>query len=892
MGLPHGVRRAFRWPLSQQASRRDLDEEVRFHLETCSEELVADGWEPDAARAEALRRFGDLQRVRSECRRIDRRRVLAAGLAGGLAATGRDLAAAGRQLARSPGFFTLAVLTLAVGIGATTALFGILRAVVLEPLPYPDPQRVVFVFEGAPWGRGAASAGNFHDWRQHSRAFTALTATRSASFNLADEEAPERVLGQTVSAEYFRVFAVPPERGRVFTAADDQPGAPPVTVLSHRLWQRRFGGDPDVVGTELRLGGVPHTIVGVMPARFAMTGEDEELWVPLRLTPAQMAEYDGHSLLVFGRLAPGHSVGSAQEDLRAVAGRLDAAAHDPQRDLDPLVEPVLDVLVEDHRPRLLVLFGAVALVLLIGCVNVANLLLVRGATRRKEMAVRTALGGSRTRLVRQLLAESLVLALAGAAVGLLLAHLLLPLLVRLAPTGVPRLGQAELDGPVLLFALALAAVACVLAGLVPALRASGVRPVEALLEGGRGSRTAARGLGRHALVAVEVALALLLLVGAGLLVRSGRAMSEIDLGLDTAHLLTARLSLPEARYGEPAAAVAAFERLLEEVESLPGVTTATLANQVPLGGGSISNGLQPEGRKLQPHELVQSDMRLVTPSYFETLGLEPVAGRMLTTADRAGGPPVVLVNETAARQLYPGGPAVGRQVACCAAEDDPTRWRTIVGVMPDVRGGALLDEPPPQFYVPLSQAPPEVFAWLQRTMVIVARTGGDPATLVEPLRERVQAVDPELPIYDVATLDDRLEEALAPGRFMALLLTLLGGLGLLLAAVGIYGTIAWLVEQRRYEVGVRMALGADARQVLGMILRQALAPLAVGIVLGGAAAVAGGGLLEAVLYGVAPGDPATFAAVAAILLAVGGAASLVPARRATRVDPARTLTGA
>ncbi len=889
MALPRGVRRLFRLPDSPEGLRRAVDEEIDFHLAERAAELEAAGWSPEAARREALRRFGDPGRVRAACAELDGERLRRSRRLETLSELAHDLRVAGRQLRRAPAVSLVAVLTLALGIGATTAIFSVVHAVLLRPPPFPQPERVVFVWEGDLDRRGDVSAGNFADWREDSRAFTALAAARAGSFNLAAGPSPVRVPGLRATAAFWRVFAVAPALGRPFGPEEDRPGAPPTVVLSHELWARRFAADPGLVGRRVRIDGAPATVVGVMPPGFDPTGDGAELWVPMAFTAERLATYDEHTYQVVGRLAPGVDRARAQAELRRVSARRQEAAPDDQRDLRALVTSLADDLVVDVRRRLLILFAAVVVVLLIACGNVANLLLAHGAGRGREMAVRAALGARRLRLVRQLLTESLLLALAAAAGGVVLAAAGVRALVALAPPGVPRLDEAAIDLPVVAFAVALAVGASLLAGLFPAFRGSRARPGEMLREGGRSGRDGSSDRLRSLLVTGEVALALVLLVAAGLLVHSGIEVARVSPGFDVDRLLTLRVSLPENGYADPGRVVDTFARLAAGAAALPGVRAAAVSNQLPLAGSSASNGLLVEGQPLDEDHLVLADLRLVSPGYLATLGLPLRAGRALTAADRRGAPRVMLVNETLARRLFPDGEVLGRRVACCEGTPDDPRWKTVVGVVGDVRSRGLAVEPPPQFYIPLAQAPEEAWGWLQRTMVLAVRTAGAPEAAAAPLRRLVARVDPELPVYDVASMRQRLGSSLSQARFNTLLLTLLGAVGLLLAAVGIYGTLAFTVEQRRHEIGVRMALGASAREVVALALRQMLVPVGVGIACGAVGALAAGRGLEAFLFRVGTADPATFAVVFAVLLGVALAAGLVPARRAARVDPVRTL---
>ncbi|HEX6201681.1 MAG TPA: ABC transporter permease [Thermoanaerobaculia bacterium] len=885
MGRPAGVRRSFRWPTSRAALAVELEAEMEHHVAACADALVDEGWEPEAARREALRRFGDPGAVRRECSAIDRDRARRVTLADSLFALAHDVRLAARQLARTPALTVLAAVTLAVGIGATTSIYGIFHAVLLRPLPVDEPERVVFVWEDWEGGFSEVSAGNFDEWRRGTSSFDAMAAMKGASLNLAGGGEPERVAGLQVTAGWFDLLGAAPRHGRTFRPEEDVPGRDAVAVMSHELWQRRFGGDRAVVGREMRIDGRVRTIVGVMPPDFDPLAWDVDLWVPMAFSAERLAMLDEHSYWVVGRLARGVPREQAQQELRAISTRLQEAAFDNQRETRAHVAGVVDSLVEGYRTPLLVLLGAVLLVLVIACANVTNLLLARGAARAREMAIRTALGSPRRRLVRMMLTESAVLAVPAGLLGLGLAAAGIRALVALAPPNVPRLDGASLDAPVVAVAVLLSFAACLLAGLAPAWRASRGNPQQVLVEGTAGAG-GGRDRVRGGLIAAEVGLSLALLIGAGLLIRSGIEMARVDPGFDVEGVVTVRLTLSSTRYPEPPQVTAAFEEIVEAARALPGVASASLTNRVPMGSGpDSSNGLLPEGVPFSPEAVVQSQLRLVTPQHFETLGLELLRGRGFTAADHAGAQRVMVLSETAARRLFPNEEAIGQRVGCCDPE-----LKTVVGVVRGTRPWNLATEPPPEFYLPLAQAPPDAWRWLQNTMDLVVRSERQPEAVVAALGDALRRIDPELPLYDVATLEERVGRSLAGARFNTFLLAVLGAIGLLLAAVGIYGTVAHGVEQRRREIGVRMALGATPRHAVRLMVWRTLPALVAGLAVGLAAAAASGRVLEEQLFGVAAADPATWAAVVAVLAAVALAASFLPARRAARVDPATTLS--
>jgi putative ABC transport system permease protein len=884
---------ALSW-LWKKSVEDEVADELAFHLEMRTREHMARGLDPAAARDAALRRFGDFERVAKTCREIGRRRDSDMRRRETLGELRQDVTFALRQLAIHPAFTLIAVLTLALGIGATTAIFSVVHAVVLRPLPLPGPDRLAYVF--TEWNRlpSNTSAGNYTTLAAEQRVFASLAAIRFSSFTLAAGESAERTLGARVTGSFFDVFGVPPEHGRVFGAAEDQPGREKVVVLSHRLWARRFGGDRGVVGRDVRLNGEPYTVLGVMPARFDLTADSEELWVPIAFTPERKAMYDEHYLEVVARLRRGVSVRQAEQALETIARELRRTHPREDADRSFLVEPFLRQFLGDFRLRLFVLLGAVGLVLLIACGNVANLLLARGAARSQELAIRAALGAGRGRIVRQLLTECAVLALISGAAGLLLAWWGVRSLVALSPPGVPRLEQAGMNATVLAFTLGVSIISSFVFGLVPALRAARSSVSGTLRESGWGS-VGSRGqdVVRSVLIAAEVALAVLLLVGTGLLVRSAIELQKIRPGFDPHGLITARVSLPIAAYQEADRVEAAFEQLAAAAAQTPGVRWAALSSQIPLGSGNSTNGLVPEGKAPVLENVVDSRLHVITPDYFRAVGVPIVRGRALTAGDRRGATKVMIVSETLAAALFPGQDPIGRRVTCCEpGPDGGPDYKVIVGVAADLRSRGLAAASVPEFYLPMAQAPREVWDWFQRSMFLVARTTGRPESLVPPLRRLVAGIDPGIPLYDVRTMEQRMADSIATARFNTLLLSLLGFFGLVLATGGIYGVIAYFVTQRTSEIGVRMALGATSRNVTGLVLRQAAVPVAVGVVLGLAAAGAATRVLTANLVGVGRMDPLTLAAVVLVLAAAALLASVMPARRAARIDPTRALQAA
>ncbi|MDQ3950978.1 MAG: ABC transporter permease, partial [Gemmatimonadota bacterium] len=642
----------------------------------------------------------------------------------------------------------------------------------------------------------------------------------------------------------------------------------------------------------VQLTGRPHTIVGVMPASFDPTLSGEALWVPMAWTPERKAMRDEHHNLVFALLKPGVSREQAQAEMTSIAGVFAERYPKDNEGRSARVRPLPEVLIGDFRQRLLVTLGAVSFVLLIACGNVANLLLVRGAVRQKEIAVRAALGAGRGRIVRQLLTESAVLSLVGGFAGLALAWFAVRALVASAPPGIPRLEQTRVDPVVLAFALGATLLCSVIFGLAPALRAARQSVQTTLREGGRGMG-AARDALRTGLVVTEVALAFTLLVGAGLLVRSALYLQTVNPGFDPNSVLVARVALPPTTYREPARAARTFKQIAERVQAIPGARAAAVVSQAPLGPGGGSNGLVPEGRPLSAKSAINSRLRIITPAYFTAMGVQLKRGRPFTEADAAGAPRVMIVSETLARLAWPGEDPIGKRIICCEGAPDDPRWKTVVGVAGDVRSGGPTVEIGPEFYLPIEQVPPQAWDWIQRAMAVVVRSAGsDAASLAGPLRAAVREIDPTLPVYGVTTMTDALSGSIAEARFNTLLLTLLGAIGLVLAAVGIYGVVAYFVNLRTHEIGVRVALGAQPRDVVRLMTWQGARPILIGMAIGTITAISTTRLLQNSVYGVSVTDPVTMVAVAVALGLVGLFATIIPARRATRVDPVRALSSA
>jgi putative ABC transport system permease protein len=803
-----------------------------------------------------------------------------------------------RNLARRPAFAAVAILTLALGIGANAAIFSVLDAVLLEPLPYSEPERLVQVhsaFPGLGFEKFWVSPPEYLDLDRWAESYSALGAYVVTTENVASDP-PQRATTAYVTATLWDALGVTPLHGRTFTPEEDRPDTEQVAVLGHGIWQRAFGSDPAIVGERVEVDGIPRTVVGVLPPEVDLDDAGVDVWLPARFDPADPGGRGSHFLYLIGRLAPGIGVEQAQAELDLLLTRWQEEypdTHAPSAEGHPYyVKPLKEELVGDVRPAVMLLLGAVGLVLLVACVNVANLLLARAERRRREIAVRTALGAGRGRLLGQLLTESIVLALAGGALGLLVARWGLEALLAAYPDAVPRAGGIGLDGSVLAFTLAVALVTGIGFGLAPALHVRRRDVFDSLREGGRsggGHRRLSQGL-----VVLEVALAAFLVVGAGLLLKSFWTLVEQDPGFDSGGLLTFQLELPGETYPEPREVTSFYRRLDARREALPGGVSAAAMSGMPPLRRINANTTEIEGLPEMPDGSGEPNVdyyQFVSPDYFETLGIDVVAGRSFSSADAAGAAPVVLVNRKMAERFWPDQQAVGRRVRRGWWGDEEP-WHTVVGVVEDVKQGGMDQEPGTELYFLHHQVPDALAAvegQAPRTMNLVVRAERDPMALAGDVRAAVAQLDRTLPLADLRTMDEVVSGSLERRRFLALMVGLFATLALLLAAVGTYGVLAYAVEQRRFELGVRMALGAEARRVLLSVLGRGMALAGAGLLLGLAGAIALRRVLASHLWGVEPTDPVTYAAVAAVLALVALTACYVPARRAMGVDPVEVL---
>jgi len=787
----------------------------------------------------------------------------------------QDLRYGARALLKNPGFSLIAVITLALGIGANTAIFSVVNAVLLKPLPFNEPERLVMV-----WNRGAEAAGgdrtplavaDLLDWRAQSRSFAEIGAFQNVVFNYTGGDSPERVQAAGVTANFFSVLGALPSLGRAFSPDEERPGAQRVALLSDGFWRKHFAADPRVMGRTINLNGVSFTVIGVMPAAMDFPSKEVELWTALQLQqPTRRGPY---FLRGVARLKPGVSLDQAR------AEALNALKSSFEGELDLNVLPVNEFIVGDVRLALLVLLGAVTLVLLIAAVNVANLTLVRSAARVKEISIRAALGASRTRIIRQLLTESLLLAVAGGLLGALWATWGVKLLLKMAPDNIPRLSQIGIDGRALGWTALVSLLTGVLFGLAPAWQSSRFSLNETLKEGGRsGSESPGRRRWRDVLVVSELALAVMLLIGAGLLVKSFWRLQRVDSGVDTERVLTMQLALRGQQYADPLQVAAFYARLLERVQALPGVRAATASNSLPPDSTEFSDDFTIEGRPAAPNQPPPITFVIrVSPDYFRAFGIPLRHGRYFSAADSRDAPRVAIINETMARQFFPNEDPIGKRVNM-GDERQPSLWR-IAGVVGDVKYNGLADVTQPAMYQPLTQAT------TGNVFLSVKTEAADPLSLAAAVRNEIRSLDRELPVSRVRTLEQHFATAVAQPRFGATLVALFAALALALASVGIYGVISYSVTQRTHEMGIRIALGARSRDVLSLVVKQGMTLTVIGLGVGLSASFALTRLMKTLLFGVSVTDPLTFIVISLLLTFVALLACFVPARRATKVDP-------
>jgi putative ABC transport system permease protein len=860
---------------------RELDEELSFHRQQLEKDLRADGMDAEEARYAARRRFGNELRLKEQSHD-----VIGFTIEGVI----QDIRYAFRQLRKNPGFATTAVVILALGIGAITAIFSAVNPILFKTLPYPQANRIMTLWEQHSDGSPLfVTFATFHGLDERTRSFDALAAMKPWQPTMVGNDRPERFEGQRVSANYFRALGVSPTLGREFDAADDRHKGPNVVVLSDKLWRRRFGSDRSIVGRQVTLNGDLFDVIGAMPASFEnVLAPSAELWAPLQYDPSLPPDSRewGHHLRMVGRLRPGASKEQANGEVNVVLhalGRMYAKGYNESGGVPSgiLVNSLQSDVTHNVKPALLAVLGAVGLVLLIACVNVANLLLARGAQRRGEFAMRAALGASRRRLTRQLITESLLLALIGGALGIAIAELGVRALVALSPQGLPRVNAITVDGAVFGFALGITTLIGLAVGMVPALQTNRRELHLALHKSARVTAGGHQAM-RQTLVVSEVALALVLLVSAGLLLRSLHRLFAVDPGFDGSHLLTMQVQESGHYYDSDANRLLFFKNALETVRAVPGVVSADFTAQLPLSGDYEVYGVQFESDSVGE----EGGFRYaVTPGYVETMRIPLRRGRLLNERDGAGAPTAVLISELFAKRKFGGKDPIGQRVRLGPDVGHAEKpWATIVGVVGDVKQESLALAAEDAFYVPTAQWP-----WADDVLSLVVRTRGDAAALAPSVRNAIWSVDKDQPIVRVATMESLLAVSEAQRHFTLIVLEAFALVGLVLAATGIYGVLSGSVSERTRELGIRAALGASRRDILALVLKQGMTLTGLGVLLGLAGAALASQGLVTLLFGVTRLDPITYLGVIALLLAVAGIACLVPASRAARVDPAITL---
>jgi len=871
--------------LRRERLDREVDEELRSHLEMRAADNLAAGMSPEAARFDAQKRFGNTTLLKEDTRAVD--------IIGWLDECARDFRYALRMLQRSPGFTAVAVLTLALGIGANTAIFSVINSVLLSPLPYHDPGGLVMVWESNsqhPNPHNTVSPPNFLDWQSRSTVFSSMAYIADVRNNLTGNGEPEEVVVQAVSANFFSLLGVNPILGPGFTTENGQAGHDNVVILDYGLWKERFAGDPAIVGKSILLNGKPQTVVGVAPQNFnwfikdsSLTGAKPRIWSPF-VFPQSFHDHKqiGRFLTVAARLKPGVTYSQAQAEMSAIAAQLEHEHPDFDGHWSVNIVPLRDQISGQLRPALLILFGAVAFVLLIACANVSSLLLARAASREREMAVRTAIGASRWRIARQLLMESLLLALIGGGIGVTLTVVGTNALLAASPRNLLDLSSVSIDLRLLTFATGATLLAGLLFGFLPSYMSAHSQIAQTLREGGRGSSPGKRsGLARSAFVVVQLSLALVLLTGSGLLVRSFVRLVGVNPGFDTGHLLTFKVTLPRSKYATDPLRMAFFRQLLARIGTVPGVRSATMESFPPLMGLGSATGVhilsQPQQSLM---DLPVADVRVVGPDYFPTMSIPLRAGRLFTEQEMAEEKHVTIVNQAFVDKYMNGLNPLGQKAAIYmkSFQENELKPSEIIGVGGDVRAMGLDISAEPSVYWPY----PEL---VMSGMTILVRTSNDPLTVVSGIHTELQQLDREQPMASIATMDQLLADSLSRAHFTMLLLGLFATFALVLAAVGLYGLIAYSVTQRIQELGIRIALGAQRRDVFRLVLGQGTRLTLIGLALGVVAALGITRLMTSLLFGTSPTDPLTFAGVAGLLVCVALLACFIPARRATRIDP-------
>jgi len=859
----------------------DLDQDIRDHIARETQDNIDRGMTPEEARYAAVRKFGNVTRMKEETREVWSVVWLQQLL--------EDLRFGLRLLRKNPGFTAVAVLTLALGIGANAAVFSVVYAVMLRPLPYKDPSRLIVLHENTPKvGDVSVSFQNFLDWRTANRSFSQMAAVAAVDFNLAGVTQPENINGDAVSPNFLSMMGIRPFLGRDFDASEEKAGTAPVVLLSYSLWQSHLGGDPNVVGKTITLDGRSFTIVGVLPADYRAL-DTTDVMLPMGVWATNNADAikergDRGDMVVIGKLAPGVAFGQARAEMEGIAARLAKEYPASNDQFSVTLQPIRQAFVGDMKTAILVLFGAVLFVLLIACANVANLFLVRGSSRTKEIALRIAFGASRGRIIRQMLTESFILACFGGVVGVALALGGIRGMAQLISAGTMSGAAVNLNGAVLLFVGGVVVLAAFIFGLAPAVHSTKPDVQSELKEGGRtSSGGVAQNRLRGALAVAEISLALILLVGAGLMMKSLYRLLQVDPGFRPARVLTMGMDLRTQQYSQDPAVLNFWQQLIDRVSALPGVQGAAVGTAIPLTDSHGRADITIEGMALPtPGNYPHPDVHVVSPEYIATLGIPLLRGRTFTDQDNEKAPLAGMINAMLAKRFFPNEDPIGKRFMFGHPSSDPAKWFTIVGVVSDTRLYGLANPARLEVYLPFRQNP-------RSSMALVVKSGADPASLTSAVREAVQSIDKDQPVFAISTMEELVRNSVATRRMTLVLLGLFSGLALILGAIGIYGVISYSVAQRTHEIGIRMALGAPRGDVFRLVVGEGLKLAGVGIAIGIAAAFGLARLMSSLLYGVSVTDFETFAGVAVLLALVALLACYVPARRAMRVDPTVAL---
>lgn len=869
----------------------EITDELAQHLEDEYEQALGHGISPEEAQRAVLNNLNTSDSLARELKHLEQRvpqnpvpmgTPRRSNMIGDL---GQDMRYGLRMLAKNPAFTAIAVIALALGIGANSAIFSVVDAILLRPLPYKNPEQLVMIWEEAThlgFPKDTPPAATFLDWRQQATVFSGMAALAHRRFNLSGAGEPERLDGRRVSANTFDLLGVKPIVGRTFVPEEDKPGTK-VVILNESLWKRRFGGDPGVIGRAITLNNESYTVIGVMPESVHLFSSErwrDQVWVPMAFPPEEATNRGAHFLYVIARMKPGVTLHQARAEMDTIAARLAHQYPEFNTRRGAVVSPLQEEMVGNMKPALLILLGAVAFVLLIACANVANLLLARAAVRQKEIALRLALGADRARLTKQLLVESVMLSLIGGAVGLAFAYAGLRMLNRFIPAGIAHADAIGINGTVLVFTLLIALVTGIIFGLAPATQASHFNLNETLNEGGRDAGAGAHGKRlRSALVIAEVAISVVLLIGAGLLINSFMHLRNLDPGFRTDHLLAVSIDLPQVKYPDTARRVAFFDEVVRRVQSLPGVRSVAIAGNLPFTYDGDSTVIAVEGIPDPPMDQWPDVVfRVAGPGYFSSMEIPLVSGRDFTDQDTLNSLDAVIVSEKTAKHYWPNENPIGKRLKL-GATTDKIPWNTVVGVVKDVRQNSFVAEPKMEMYFTYKQLHD------LSANALVVRTSIDPLTLATAVRNAVWSVDKDQPVGNIDSMDNIVATAVARQRFSMLLLAIFAGLALILAAVGIYGVMSYTVAQQTREIGIRMALGAKRLDVLKMTVTQGIKLVGLGLVIGLPSAFILTRVMASLLFGISASDPITFVSISLVIFAVASLASYIPALRATKVDP-------